>query len=107
MKSIFSMVLIALLLANDDVAMGWGPCIRGLNELVSMKSVGSMHAMISYGSLLVGSASTLNICIDGGCGMGLLRMRNDLFVSISDVDDCNLRVEAVRDCLNAACFAFR
>ena len=47
LKSIFSLVLIALLLANDDVAMGWGPCVRGLNEIVSMKSVGSLLAMIS------------------------------------------------------------
>ena len=106
LKSIFSLVSIALLLTNDDYAMSWGPCVRGLNELVSMKSVGSLLAMISYGSLLVGSASTLNICIDGSCGMGVLKMRKDLFVSVSDVADCSLRVEAVSDCPNAACFAF-
>ena len=47
----------------------------------------------------------LNICMDDGCGMGVLKMRNDLFVSVSDVADCSLRVEAVSDGLNAACFA--
>ena len=62
--------------------------------------------MISWESLIVGSASTLNIWIDGGCGVGVLKMRKDLFVSGADVADCSLRVEALSDCLRADCFAF-
>ena len=43
--------------------------------------------------------------MDGGCGSGLLKMRKDRFVSVSDVADCNLRVEATMDWRSAACFA--
>ena len=54
----------------------------------------------------MGSASTLNIWIDGGCGVGVLKIRKDLFFFVADVADCNLRVEALSDCLRADCFAF-
>ena len=101
-----SFVLLALLLSSEDVALSGVLCVRGLIEVVSMKSVGSLFAMISYESLFVGSALTLNIWIDGGCGVGVLKMRRDLFVSVSNVIECSLREEAVSDCLKAACFAF-
>ena len=62
--------------------------------LISIKSLGSLLAIISNELSFVGSASTLKICIGDGFCSGVLKIRNKPLASMSDVADCNLRLDA-------------